>query len=438
MILTLWRARLIERHTTLPREAVAGMTTFMASAYLVVVIPRLLAGGGMDQAAATTATLIVMALGSLAMGLYANLPFIVGPGIGGAALLGITLTQVEHVPWPSALGIAMASGVLFTLLTITGARGWVMRLVPREIKLGLGASIGLFIALLGARDAGMVAVNAKTNALSLGDFTQAGPIMALIGLGVAVALQSRRVPGAILAGIVAAAVAGAMLGVTHAPASPLGLPPSLAPVLGHVDWAAVFTVKALPYLFAYFVAEFFSTMGTTLAVGAKAGLTDADGNLPQIDRPFLVDALAATFGPVLGIPGGTALVESAAGATAGGRTGLVPITASLCYLASLLAIPLAMAIPKQATAPALILVGAGMMGSLRQLSGERLDETLPPVLMLLATLIANSFGTGIAVGLVSYVLVSLIGGRARQISPGLLLLSLPLAYYLYTTATGHR
>jgi AGZA family xanthine/uracil permease-like MFS transporter len=178
-------------------------------------------------------------------------------------------------------------------------------------------------------------------------------------------------------------------------------------------------------------------MGTTLAVGAKAGLTDADGNLPRIDQPFLVDALAATFGPVLGIPGGTALVESAAGA-AGGRTGLVPITASICYLASLLAIPLAMAIPKQATAPALILVGAGMMGSLRQLGGERLDETLPPVLMLMATLIANSFGTGIAVGLVSYVLVSLIGGRARQISPGLLLLSLPLAYYLYTTATGHR
>ena len=438
MMLDLWRRRLAERQSTLPREAVAGLTTFMASAYLVVVIPRLLASGGMDQAAATTATLVVMALGSLAMGFYANLPFIVGPGIGGAALLGVTLTQVEHVPWQSALGIAMASGVLFTILTVTGARGWVMRLVPREIKLGLGASIGLFIALLGCRDAGMVAVNAKSNALSLGDFTQAGPQMALVGLAVAIALQARAMPGAILAGIAAATGMGAWLGVAHAPVSALALPPSLAPLWGQVDWAAAFSIKALPYLFAYFVAEFFSTMGTTLAVGAKAGLTDGDGNLPRIDRPFLVDALAATFGPMVGIPGGTALVESAAGATAGGRTGLVPVTAALCYIGALLATPLAMAIPKQATAPALILVGAGMMGSLRQLSGERLDQTLPPILMLLATLLANSFGTGIAVGLVAYVLVSLLGGRARQMPLGLLLLALPLAYYLYSTATGHR
>lgn len=437
-MIAFWSRRLAERQTTLPREAVAGLTTFMASAYLVVVIPRLLSGGGMDQAAATTATLLVMALGSLFMGFYANLPFVVGPGIGGAALLGVTLTQVEHMPWPSALGIAMASGVLFTVLTVTGARGLVMRLVPREIKLGLGASIGLFIALLGARDAGMVAVNVKTNALSLGDFGQPGPQMALIGLGVAVALQARRVPGAIVAGIGAAALFGLATGVTHAPATPLSLPPVLWPVAGKVDWAAAFTIKALPYLFAYFVAEFFSTMGTTLAVGAKAGLTDEDGNLPDIEKPFLVDALAATFGPMLGIPGGTALVESAAGATAGGRSGMVPVSAALLYLAALFAIPLAMAIPKQATAPALIMVGAAMMGSLRQLDGDRLDQTLPPVLMILATLIANSFGTGIAVGLVAYVLVCLLGGQARRLSPGLVLLAVPLAWYLYSAAMGHH
>lgn len=437
-MIALWSRRLAERDTTLPREAVAGFTTFMASAYLVVVIPRLLSGGGMDQAAATTATLVVMALGSLAMGLYANLPFVVGPGIGGAALLGVTLAQVEHIAWPAALGIAMASGVLFTVLTVTGARGLVMRLVPREIKLGLGASIGLFIALLGARDAGMVAVNAKTNALALGDFSQSGPQMALVGLAVAIALQARRVPGAIVAGIGAAALVGVTTGVTHAPASPLGLPPALWPVMGKVDWTAALTIKALPYLFAYFVAEFFSTMGTTLAVGAKAGLTDADGNLPGIQRPFLIDALAATFGPMLGVPGGTALVESAAGATAGGRSGLVPVTAALCYLGTLFAIPLAMAIPKQATAPALIMVGATMMGSLRQLDGDRLDQTLPPILMILATLVANSFGTGIAVGLVAHVAVCLLGGQARRVSPGLLLLAVPLAYYLYTAAVPHR
>lgn len=438
MILGLWRARMAEWETNLPREALAGLTSFMASAYLVVVIPRLLAGGGMDQGAATTATLLVMALGSLAMGFYANMPFIVGPGIGGAALLGITLVQVEHLPWASALGIAMASGVLFTLLTITGARGWVIHLVPREIKLGLGASIGLFIAMLGCRDAGMVAVNVKSHALMLGDFSTGGPLVALFGLGVAVALQARRVPGAILGGIIGAALLASGMGIAHAPTQAFALPPSLVPVLGQVDWAGVFTLKALPYLFAYFVAEFFSTMGTTLAVGAKAGLTDGEGDLPHIERPFLVDALAATFGPWLGIPGGTALVESAAGAGAGGRTGLVPAFAALCYLLALVAIPLAMAIPKEATAPALILVGAGMMGSLRQLEGDRLDQTLPPILMLLATLLANSFGTGIAVGLVSHVLISLLGGRARHVAAGQYVLALPLAYYLFSIATAHR
>jgi AGZA family xanthine/uracil permease-like MFS transporter len=429
---------LTQRQTTVPRDMVAGLTTFMASAYLVVVIPRLLSTGGMDQGAVTTATLVVMALGSLAMGLYANMPFVVGPGIGGSALLGVTLAQVEHVPWPAALGIAMASGVLFMVLTLTGARGLVMRLVPREIKIGLGASIGLFIALLGCRDAGMVAVNARTSALMLGDFTHAGPIMALVGLGVAIALQARNVPGAILVGIGAAAGLGVVLGVTHLPAAPLGLPPAVLPVLGHVDLSAALTIKALPYLFAYFVAEFFSTMGTTLAVGGKAGLLDAEGNLPGIERPFLIDAMAATFGPLVGIPGGTALVESAAGATAGGRSGLTAISAAACYALALLAIPLAMAIPKEATAPALILIGASMMGSLRNLSGERIEETLPPILMLLATLVAGSFGTGIAAGLVAHVAIHLLAGRWRQVPPGLALLAVPLAYYLFTTATAHH
>jgi AGZA family xanthine/uracil permease-like MFS transporter len=432
------RFHLAARGTGISRECIAGLTSFMAAAYLIVVIPTLLSSGGIDRGAATTATILVIALGSIAMGLYSNLPFIVGPGLGGSALVGITLAQVEHVPWQAGLGIALLSGLLFLVLTLTGARELVVRLVPVQIKLGLGASIGLFIALLGCRDAGMIALNTKANALALGDFSQPGPIAALIGLAVAVALQARRLPGAVLVGIVAAALAGIPLGLTKLSGAPVAVPHALGPVTFHIDIASALTLSALPYLFAFFAGEFFSTLGTTLAVGAKASLTDDQGNLPGIERPFLIDSIAATLGPLIGIPSGTALVESAAGVEAGGRTGLTAVVAALLFLATLLLTPLAMAIPKQATAPALILIGISMLGTIRHAAGDEIADLLPAMVMVLITLIANSFGTGIAAGILAYVLVQILAGRAREVPVGLFILAVPLGYYFYVAATGHH
>ena len=425
------------RDTTPRQEAIAGLTTFLAAAYLVVVIPSLLATGGMDRAAVTTATIAMMVAGSLAMGLYANFPFVVGPGLGGSVILGVTLTQVEHIPWTAGLGIAVASGLLFFVLTITGARTLVVELVPRQIKQGLGASIGLFIAMLGCRQAGLVTVNVKTNALLLADFSQPGPVIALFGLVIILALQARRVLGSMLIGIVAAALLGLPLGVSHLPATIVALPQSVAPILFKVDLLGAFTLKALPYLFAFFAGEFFSTLGTTLAIGAKAGLTDDDGNLPRIERPFLVDSVAATVGPCIGIPALTALVESAAGAEAGGRTGLTAVFTALFFLLTLFLTPLALVIPKEATAPALIIIGVSMMQTIRGAHGNTLTDTFPAMGMVLLTLISNSFGVGIAGGIVLYVLVKIFESGFKELSPGLLLLALPLAYYLYTAATAH-
>lgn len=430
------RFALTARGTTIPREAMAGLTTFLAAAYLIVVIPALLSSGGMDRGATTTAAILLLAIGSVVMGWYANLPFIVGPGIGGSAIVGVTLAQIEGVPWQVGLGIACASGVAFLILTLTGARELVVRMIPTQIKLGLGASIGIFIAMLGCRDAGMVSVNAKSNALALSDWSQPGPIVALIGLGVAVALQARRVPGAILFGIAAAALAGVPLGLTQLSGA-VSLPHSIAPVSLKLDPFAILSLAALPYMFAFFAAEFFSTLGTTLAIGAKAGLTDEQGNLPGIERPFLVDSLAATFGPLMGIPAATALVESAAGVEAGGRTGLTPIFAALCFLATLALLPLAMAIPPQATAPALILIGISMFGSLRQMHDGDTIDMFAPMAMVLLTLISNSFGTGIAGGLLTYILIQILAGRGRQLPIGLLILGVPLGYYFYAASAGH-
>lgn len=430
------RFALSARGTTPAREGLAGLTSFLAAAYLIVVIPSLLASGGMDRGAATTAAILLMAAGSAFMGLYANLPFIVGPGIGGSAILGVTLAQVDGVPWPVGLGIALCSGLAFVALTLSGARELVVRMIPVQIKLGLGASIGLFIALLGCRDAGMVAVNVKTNALALGDFSAPGPIVALIGLGVALALQARRVPGAVLAGIAAAAAVGIPLGLTTLTGA-VSLPHSIATTTLKADLFGALTLAALPYMFAFFAAEFFSTLGTTLAIGAKAGLTDAQGNLPGIERPFLVDAIAATVGPLIGIPAATALVESAAGVEAGGRTGLTPVVAALLFLCTLALLPIAMAIPRQATAPALILIGLSMLGTLRQASGGDAVDLFPAMAMILLTLIANSFGVGIAGGLLAYVLTQVVAGRWRTLPIGLVILALPLGYYFYTAATRH-
>lgn len=431
------RFALNARATNVRIETIAGVTSFLAAAYLLIVIPSLLATGGMDRGAATTSTIIVFVLSTVFMGLYTNLPFIVGPGIGGSVILGVTLAGAEHVAWQTGLGIAFVSGVLFLILTLIGARSLVVRLIPAQIKLGLGASIGLFIAVLGFRNAGMVIANAKTNALALGDFTRPGTIVALIGLGVAVALQGRRVPGAILWAILIAAGAGVPLGVTHWPAHFIALPHDFMPVAFKLDIPGALTLAAVPYLFVFFAAEFFSTLGTTLAVGAKANLLDENANLPNINKPFLVDSIAATLGPVLGIPALTALVESAAGVEAGGRSGLSSLAAAAMFALMLLFVPVALAIPKEATAPALILIGISMFSTIRHAHFDDFTDALPVLGMVLLTLMSNSFGTGIAGGLLCYVLVKLLAGRFKEVPPGLIVLAIPLGYYFWTVVKHH-
>jgi adenine/guanine/hypoxanthine permease len=431
------RFALSARNTSVRIETLAGITSFLAAAYLLVVIPSLLATGGMDRGAATTSTIMVFVLSTIFMGLYTNLPFIVGPGIGGSVILGVTLAATEHVAWQTGLGIAFISGVLFLILTLVGARSLVVRLIPQQIKLGLGASIGLFIAVLGFRNAGMVIANAKTNALALGDFSRPGTIVALIGLAAAVVLQGRRVPGAILWAILIAAAAGVPLGVTHLPSSMISFPHDIMPVAFKLDIPSALTVAAIPYLFVFFAAEFFSTLGTTLAVGAKANLLDENANLPNINRPFLVDSIAATLGPVFGIPALTALVESAAGVEAGGRSGLSSLAAAAMFALMLLFVPVALAIPKEATAPALILIGLSMFSTIRHAHFDDFTDAFPVLSMVLLTLMSNSFGTGIAGGLLCFVIVKLLAGRIKEVPWGLVVLAIPLGYYFWTVVKHH-
>ncbi len=429
------RFKLYQRQTSVKTECLAGITGFLAAAYLLVVIPGLLSVGGIDKGAALTGTIIVLVLGSLLMAFYANLPFMVGPGIGGSVLIGITLAG-DGISWPIGLGIACWSGILFFLLTVLGLREVITRSIPSSIKLGLTASIGIFVALLGFRNAGLVIANAKTHALGLGDFTAPGALIALLGLLLAIGMQARRVPGAILWAILLATLAGIPFGITHLPAQWISLPHSLTPLVAKIDLFGAINITFLPFLFIFFASEFFSTMGTTLAVGGEAGLLDQQGNMPQINRPFMIDSIAAALGPLVGIPAATALIESAAAAEAGGKTGLTALAAAVMFLLTLLLTPVALMIPKEATAPALILIGLNMFSGLRKVDLANFTEGLPVLMMVMATLISNSFGTGIAAGLLFYVAIKVVAGKAREVPVSLYVLAIPLIYY-FATLTHH-
>ncbi|NMP26138.1 NCS2 family permease [Rahnella sp. SAP-1] len=429
------RFKLQQRQTTIKTECLAGITGFLAAAYLLVVIPGLLAVGGIDKGAALTGTILVLVFGSLLMAFYANLPFMVGPGIGGSVLVGITLAG-DGISWPIGLGIACWSGILFFALTVLGLREVVTRSIPASIKLGLTASIGIFVALLGFRNAGLVLANAKTHSLGLGDFTSPGALIALAGLLIAIGLQARRVPGAILWAILLATLAGIPVGITSLPTQWIALPHTLTPLLGKIDLLGAVNIAFLPFLFIFFASEFFSTMGTTLAVGGEAGLLDQQGNMPQINRPFMIDSIAAALGPLLGIPAATALIESSAAAEAGGKTGLTALAAAVMFLLTLVLTPIALMIPKEATAPALILIGLNMFSGLRKVDLGNFTEGLPVLMMVMATLIANSFGTGIAAGLLFYVAIKVVAGKGREVPLSLYLLAIPLVYY-FATLTHH-
>jgi len=352
-------------------------------------------------------------------------------------MVATTLALGENVAWQTGMGIAFWSGVVFVILTLLKMREVVTRVVPVPVKMALSASIGGFIALLGFRNAGLVIANPRTNALALGNFAAPGAIVALIGFALAVALHYRKIRGGIIVAILVSTILGLHYGVTKMPASLIGWPHGMTPTLMQIDFRNSLRPVFFPYLFAFFAAEFFSTMGTTLAVGDKAGLVDAHGNMERINGPFVVDSVAATIGPLLGVPSTTALIESAAGVEEGGRTGLTAIAAAALFFLTLFLAPILLIIPPEATAPALMLVGLSMFSNVRRINLADFDEALPGLLTIVMTLFANNFGTGIAAGILSYVILQVIGGRARQVSVGLYILTIPLLYFFWSVAVKH-
>ncbi|WP_329431985.1 NCS2 family permease [Streptomyces sp. NBC_01280] len=420
------------RGSTHRTELVAGASMFMAAAYAVVVVPGQLAGAGVPHGAATTAVIIAIALATLAMGLIANLPFVVAPGLGGVALVAFTIVGQDHVPWDTALGMVFWSGAAFLVLTLLGIRDLVTRLMPMHLKYAVSGGLGLYIALIGFRDADLVVGNADKAALAVGDLSKPAGLLALAGLLLLTALASRKVPGAFLITIAAVTVAGIPLGVTEVPGSLFSAPDSPGPLVFHIDILGALKPEYFPYIFAFFVSEFFSMTGTLLAVAGRAGLLDKDGNIPGSRRPFLVDSVSVMGGAAVGAPSMTAYLESSAGADSGGRTGLASVWAACGFGLLLLVTPFATLIPSAATAPVLMYIGLNMLGALKNVDFKDPTHAVPAALTVATTLFFGNFGTGIATGLAAHVLVKTVSGRIREVAWPLWIVMIPLGYYFYT------
>ena len=371
--------QLEERGTSVRTEVLAGCTTFLTMSYIIFVNPLVLGETGMDTGAVLVATCLAAAFGSAVMGLYANYPIALAPGMGLNAYFAAVAVGTLGLPWQTALGAVFCSGVLMLVLSVLPVREWVVNAIPRSQKLAIAAGIGFFLVIIGLRNAGVV-VGSEATLVTLGDLTHWPVVLAAAGfIGIAV-LEHRKIPGAVIICMLAVAVAGWIGGLSAAPTSVVAPPPSLAPTAFQLDIAAAFDVGLLAIVFAFLMVDLFDTSGTLVAVLNQAGLTDGTGRVPGLRRALVADSSATMVGALLGTSTTTSYIESAAGVRAGGRTGLTAVVVAGLFLAALFLAPVATAVPGYATAPAILFVGCVMARTLRRVDWDDLTECVPPPL----------------------------------------------------------
>lgn len=401
--------------TTVRTELLAGLTTFLTMAYIIFVNPDILAAAGMPKDSVFVATCLAAALGSLVMGLYANYPIALAPGMGLNAYFAFAVVKGMGYTWQMALGAVFISGCLFILISLFRVREAIVNAIPRSLKFAISAGIGLFLAIIGLKNAGLIAAHPATF-VTLGDLHQPGPVLAVLGFFIIVALEQRKVPGAIIIGILAVTVAAVALGL-----APFGgivaAPPSLAPTFLQMDVAGALNAGLLTVILTFFLVELFDASGTLIGVAHRAGLLDAEGKLPRLKKALLADSAAIAAGAALGTSSTTAYIESAAGTAVGGRTGLTAVTVAVLFLAALVFAPLAGTVPAYATAPALCYVAVLMLRGLAEIAWDDLTEAAPAVVTAITMPFTFSIAHGIAFGFIAYAAIKLLAGRARELPP---------------------
>lgn len=406
---------LAANNTTTRTELVAGVTTYLTMAYIAVVNPAILTPSGIDPGAAFVATCLAAALGSAAMGLFANLPLALAPGMGLNAFFTFTLVKGMGVPWPTALGVVFLAGVLFLIVSLLRVREWLITAIPLSLKLGIGAGIGLFLGLIGLEDMHVVVADQAT-LVTLGRLGEPRTLLAVVGFLIIAGLAARKVRGAILIGIIVTALLGMPFGLTQLHGV-MSLPPSLAPTFLKLDIAGALSQGLIVAVLTLFLVDVLDNAGTLIATTHQAGLMRPDGTVPRLREALLADSGGAILGALVGTSTTCSYIESAAGIQAGGRTGLTALVVAVLFLLTLFFAPIAAAIPSFATAPALVFVACLMVRSLADIDWQDATEYIPAVVVTLAMPFTFSITTGIGLGFVVYVVVKLAAGRMRAI-PG--------------------
>jgi adenine/guanine/hypoxanthine permease len=411
---------LSQNKTTIRRELLAGLTTFMTMAYVVVVNPRILSEAGMPVEGVLFATCISAALATLMMGLWANYPIALAPGMSLNAYFTYSIVIGRGVPWQTALGVVLLSGLLFLILTLTRVREQIVNGIPDCLKHGTAAGIGLFIAFVGFRNAGIIVAN-KATFVSLGKTSDPQVILAALGVLLIAILMVRRVSSAILVGIVAITIVGIPVGVSHWPTHFFSWPHPSGTLL-KLDLRSAAKLGLGELVFVFFFVDLFDNVGTLVGVCDQGGFL-RDGKLPRASRALLADAFGTIVGALAGTSTVTSYIESAAGVAAGARTGLGNLAIAALFVVAMFCAPIVSAIPPYATAPALILVGALMCGAVAKVKWDDFTEAVPAFLTLIATPLTFSIATGLSLGLLSFTFLKLFAGRYREISPLIWVLS---------------
>ena len=409
------------KETTVRTEIMAGITTFLTMAYILAVNPNILGETGMDKGALFTTTVLMSALPTIFMALYAKLPLALAPGMGLNAFFAYTVCLIMGYSWQFALTAVFLEGLAFILLTITNLREKIVEVIPPALKTAISAGIGLYIAFIGLKNAEVIVDNPAT-LVSLGKLTSGSGLLGVIGFGLTSILLVRNVKGALLIGILATTLIGIPMGITNLEGS-FSIPPSIAPIFMKFEWSNIFTAEMATIVFTLLFVDLFDCIGTVIGVTTRANMIGDDGKIPNLKKVFMVDSLSTAAGAAMGTSTVAVYVESAAGVNEGGRSGLTAFTTGICFLLALFFAPFFLAIPAAATAPVLVLVGLMMMSNIWKIDFFDYKESIPAFICMIFMPLAYSISDGILLGHLCYVIVNLLSGNRKNLTTGMYVLA---------------
>lgn len=409
------------KETTVRTEIMAGITTFLTMAYILAVNPNILGETGMDKGALFTTTVLMSALPTIFMALYAKLPLALAPGMGLNAFFAYTVCLIMGYSWQFALTAVFLEGLAFILLTITNLREKIVEVIPPALKTAISAGIGLYIAFIGLKNAEVIVDNPAT-LVSLGKLTSGSGLLGVIGIGLTSILLVRNVKGALLIGILATTLIGIPMGITNIDGI-FSIPPSIEPIFMKFEWSNIFTAEMATIVFTLLFVDLFDCIGTVIGVTTRANMIGDDGKIPNLKKVFMVDSLSTAAGAAMGTSTVAVYVESAAGVNEGGRSGLTAFTTGICFLLALFFAPFFLAIPAAATAPVLVLVGLMMMSNIWKIDFFDYKESIPAFICMIFMPLAYSISDGILLGHLSYVIVNLLSGNRKNLTTGMYVLA---------------